>query len=209
MFSLTRFSTLDVFPMPRIVVAITGASGAAYAVRLLRRLVAADVEIHLTCSDLGRRLLADEVGIKRLGVADLLGDLADRHGEQVTIYNDHDVGARPASGSFLHDGMIVVPCSANTLGAIAGGLSSNLVQRAAAVTLKERRPLVLAYRECPVSAIDLENMLTLSRAGAVIAPLMPGFYLHPQSIDDLLDFMVGRLMDLVGVPHDLPIRWKP
>ncbi len=187
----------------RIVVAITGASGAAYAVRLIERLTEAGVDVHLTVSSLGRRLLADELATKRLDPDALAGG----RGERLTVYNDQDVGAAIASGSFLHDGMIVVPCSSNTLGSIANGLSTNLVQRAAAVTLKERRRLILACRESPTSHIDLLNMMRLSEAGAIIAPLSPGFYLHPQSIDDLLDFMAGRLMDLVGVRHDLAIRW--
>lgn len=190
-------------PTRRIVVAVTGASGAAYAVRLIQRLAEAGVEIHLTISSLGRRLLADETSIKHLDADRLTNGRAD----QVTIYNDNDVGAALASGSFLHDGMIIIPCSSNTLGAVANGLSTNLVQRAAAVTLKERRRLILAYRECPISHVDLHNMTRLSEAGAIIAPLTPGFYLQPQSIDDLLDFMAGRLMDLVGVTHDLPVRW--
>src|SRR5688572_28000368 len=103
--------------------------------------------------------------------------------------------------------MIIVPCSSNTIGKVAAGITDNLVQRAAAVTLKERRKLILAYRESPMSHIDILNMQRLSEAGAIIAPLNPGFYLHPKSIDDLVDFMAGRLLDLVGVPHDLNTRW--
>src|SRR5262245_31115782 len=182
----------------RIIIGITGASGAAYAQRVIELLAAANVEIHLAVSALGRRLLADELGIRRLD-ADLL--TAGR-GHQLTIHSDSDLGAVIASGSFLHDGMIIVPCSSNTLGKVAGGLTDNLVQRAAAVTLKERRRLVLAYRESPISHIDLLNMQRLSDAGAIITPLAPGFYLMPRTIEDLVDFMAGKLLDLVGVPHD-------
>lgn len=188
----------------RIVVGVTGASGAAYARRLIEVAAAAGVEIHLTVSSLGRRLLFDELGVKRIDPDELTGG----RGSLVTVYNDNDVGAAIASGSFRHDGMVVVPCSANTLGAIAAGLGDNLVRRAAAVALKERRRLVLGYREMPASHVDVCNMQRLSEAGAVIAPLSPGFYLLPKSIDDLVDFVVGRLLDLIGVEHALDMRWE-
>ncbi len=188
----------------RIVVGITGASGAVYARRVIELLAAAGVEVHLTVSTLGRRLLFDELGLKRIDPETLSGGRA----HLVTVYNDNDVGAAIASGSFLHDGMLVVPCSGNTLGAIASGIADNLLKRAAAVTLKERRRLVLAYRESPAGHVDLCNMQRLSEAGAVIAPLAPGFYMNPRSIEDLVDFMAGRLLDLVGVEHDLAVRWQ-
>lgn len=188
----------------RIIIGITGASGAAYALRIMQLLAEADVQIHLTVSRYGRRLLFDELGLKNLDPDALTGG----RGELVTVYNDNDVGAAIASGSFLHDGMIVVPCSSNTLGAIAAGLGDNLLKRAAAVTLKERRRLVLAVRESPASHIDICNMKRLSEAGAIIAPLSPGFYLLPKSVDDLVDFMAGKLLDLVNVPHDLDTRWE-
>ncbi len=183
---------------------ITGASGAVYARRLLETLAIARIDIHVTVSSLGRRLLFDELGLKHVDPDALTGG----RGERVTIYNDADVGAAIASGSFLHDGMVIVPCSGNTLGAVAAGLGDNLVRRAAQVTLKERRRLILAYRESPASHIDLGNMLKLSEAGAIIAPLAPGFYLMPKRIDDLVDFMTGKLLDLLGVAHDLDTRWE-
>jgi len=123
------------------------------------------------------------------------------------IHNEKDFGSSIASGSFLHDGMIIVPCSSNSVGAIANGVTNTLVHRAAAVSLKERRVLVIAHRETPMSAIDVENLATLSRSGAIIAPLSPGFYMQPKTIDDLVDFMAGKLVDLVGIHHDLPVRW--
>jgi 4-hydroxy-3-polyprenylbenzoate decarboxylase len=187
----------------RIVVGITGASGAAYARRVIQLLADADVEIHLTVSKLGRRLIFDELDLKNLD-ADAL---TDGRGHLLTLHADGDLGAPIASGSFLHQGMIVVPCSSNTLGAIAGGITENLVQRAAACALKERRRLVLAHRESPLSHIDVLNMQRLSEAGAIIAPLSPGFYLMPKTLDDLVDFMAGKLLDLVGVPHSLDTRW--
>ena len=188
----------------RIVVGVTGASGAVYARRVMELLAEGGLEIHLTVSALGRRLLFDELGMKRLDADALTGG----RGELVTVYNDNDVGATIASGSFVTDGMVIVPCTSNTLGAIAAGLGDNLVKRAAAVCLKERRRLVLAHRETPASHVDLCNMKRLSEAGAVIAPLSPGFYLRPKTIDDLVDFMAGRILDLLGVEHDLDIRWE-
>jgi 4-hydroxy-3-polyprenylbenzoate decarboxylase len=187
----------------RIVIGITGSSGAPYAVRTIEEATRADVEVHVALSSLGRRLLADELDLKRPDPDNLSGG----RGHLVRIHRDADVGAAIASGSFLHDGMIIVPASSNTLGAIASGITDNLVQRAAAVTLKERRRLVVAHRESPLSLIDIENMQRLTQAGAIIAPLAPGFYLLPQSIDDIIDFMVGKLLDLVGVEHTLSTRW--
>jgi 4-hydroxy-3-polyprenylbenzoate decarboxylase len=187
----------------RIVVGITGASGATYARRVMELLAEADVEMHLTVSSVGRRLLFDELDLKRADPDALTGG----RGELVTLYNDNDVGAAIASGSFLHDGMVIVPCSANTLGAVAAGLGDNLVRRAAAVTLKERRRLILGYREMPASHVDVCNMKRLSEAGAIIAPLSPGFYLLPKTIDEIVDFVAGRLVDLLGVEHTLNTRW--
>ena len=187
-----------------IVIGITGASGAIYARRMMELLAEADVEMHLTVSAMGRRLLFDELGMKRVDPDQLTGG----RGRLVTVYNDNDVGAVIASGSFLHDGMVIVPCSSNTLGSIAAGLTDNLVKRAAAVTLKERRRLILAYRESPASHIDICNMQRLSEAGAIIAPLSPGFYLQPKSMDDLVDFMAARILDLLRVPHELDMRWE-
>jgi len=189
----------------RIVVGVTGASGAPYLLRLLRLFAEADVEIHLTISTLGKRLLAEELNITSLTA---LGLGIPDYEQNLVVYNDKDLGATIASGTFLHDGMIVLPCSSNTLGAIASGITNTLVQRAASVTLKEKRMLVLAHRESPLSLIDLRNMCTVTEAGGVIAPLSPGFYMMPESIGDLVDFMAGKLADLVGVPHDCPIRWK-
>ena len=189
----------------KIVVGVTGASGAPYLLRLLRLLAEADIEIHLTVSTLGKRLLAEELNITTISVHTL--GIPD-YEQNLIVYNNKDLGATIASGTFLHDGMIVLPCSSNTLGAISSGVTNTLVQRAAAVTLKEKRPLVLAHRESPLSLIDLRNMCTVTEAGAVIAPLSPGFYMIPESIGDMVDFMAGKLADLMGVPHECPIRWN-
>ncbi len=188
----------------RVVVGISGASGAAYAVRTIELLAMREIEVHVAVSDLGRRLLAEEVGVGSLDSAVLAGS---GDPESITLHSGRDLGAPIASGSFRHEGMIVVPCSSNTMGALASGITQTLVQRAAAVTLKEGRPLVLAHRESPLSRIDIGNMDRLAAAGATIAPLSPGFYMGPSSIDDLIDFMAGRLLDHLGVEHDLPVRW--
>jgi 4-hydroxy-3-polyprenylbenzoate decarboxylase len=186
----------------KIVVGVTGASGAPYTVRVIQLLVEAGVEVHLTVSTMGRRLLFEESNISTISAENFQVDQG-----LLVIHNDKDLGSSIASGSFLHDGMIIVPCSSNSMGAIAGGLTNTLVQRAAAVTLKERRTLVLAHRETPLSMIDVDNLAKLSHAGASIAPLSPGFYMQPKTIADLVDFMAGKLVDLVGVHHKLPVRW--
>lgn len=185
--------------------AITGASGALYAQRLLQCLSDSGLRTHLVISPLGRRLLADELDIRTPSVEALLG----RSDPSVTMYPYRDVGAKIASGSFLTRGMIVCPCSSNTLGEIASGIGGNLISRAAAVTLKESRRLVVVHREMPLSAIELENMQRLQRAGAVICPAAPGFYLLPRTIGDLVDFVVGKVLDLLWVPHGLNTRWQP
>jgi 4-hydroxy-3-polyprenylbenzoate decarboxylase len=187
----------------RIVVGITGASGAAYAQRLVQCLVAGDAEVHLVCSPLGRRLLNDELGIKEVSAATLLGQANDR----LHTYSHNDVGCLLASGSFITDAMIVCPASTNTLAAIAAGLGDNLITRAAAVTLKEGRRLIVVPREMPWTSIDLSNALRISEAGGIICPASPGFYMMPQRVDDLVNFVVGKLLDLVGVEHQLNTRW--
>ncbi|MBI1371870.1 MAG: UbiX family flavin prenyltransferase [Phycisphaera sp.] len=188
----------------RIVVGISGASGAAYARRVIELLVAADVEVHLVVSPLGQRLLHDELGMEGVDLAALAGGRAD-HG--ITLHHYRDVGAAIASGSFRHDGMVVVPCSNNSLAAIANGLSDNLLHRAASVALKERLPLVLAHRETPLSLVEIRNMEQVTLAGAIVAPTNPGYYMLPRSIEELVDFIAGRLLDLLRVPHELHTRW--
>lgn len=188
----------------RIVLAITGASGAAYARRLLQALVEAEAEVHLVLSPYGRRLFADELDIRNATVEALLGRPSDR----VTLHNYQSLDSPLASGSFLTDGMVICPCTSNTLGAIAAGLGDNLITRAAHVHLKESRRLILVHREMPLPRIDLLNMLRLQEAGAVICPAAPGFYLRPKSIEELVDFVVGKVLDLLTIPHDLKTRWE-
>ncbi len=197
----------------RYILAITGASGAVYATRLLDQLLTKGHEVHLVISTYGKRLLADEMNITKYNLDTLAPHLAaDQHADfynsQLIMHPNKDVGASIASGSFLHNGMVVLPCSSTTLGAIANGSGSNLLSRAAAVTLKERHPLIICHRESPLNLIDIENMRTLTLAGAIIAPTNPGLYLRPTSIDDLIDFTVGKALDLLKIHHDLKTRWE-
>lgn len=189
-----------------IVVAITGASGAPYAVRLLEVLVQYERRVSLIVSDHGLRLLQTEMDIASVAA------LRERIGAApwdaaVRVYDDRDRGAAPASGSALTAGMVICPCSMGTVSAIAVGASRSLVERAADVALKERRPLILVPRESPYSAIHLENMLSLTRAGVVILPASPGFYHRPATVGALVDFIVARILDHLGVDHTLVPRW--
>jgi 4-hydroxy-3-polyprenylbenzoate decarboxylase len=186
-----------------IILAVTGASGGPYALRLLDQLERAGVRVHLLVSPHGRRLLAEECGVARVEPEVLLGRASDR----VTVHPYQDMGDPLSSGSYPIESMIICPCSSNTLGAVASGLGDNMISRAACVTLKEARRLVVVHREMPLNAIDLENLLRLQRAGAVICPAAPGFYLMPRTVQDLVDFVVGRVLDLVGVPHKLSVRY--
>jgi 4-hydroxy-3-polyprenylbenzoate decarboxylase len=188
-----------------IITAITGASGALYAQRFVHGLAVAGVQTHLVVSPLGRRLLHDELGMETVDPEALAG--MKEHG--VTIYNYNDVGAKIASGSFLHDGMVIVPASSNTLAEVAHGIGDNLIARAAAVTLKERRKLIIAHREMPLSPIDVNNYKILSDAGVIISPCNPGFYLNPSSVGEIADFVAGKLLDLIGVRHAFDTRWDP
>ncbi len=189
-----------------IVMALTGASGAPYGIRLLEQLVLAERQVRLIVSSHGFRLLRTESDVQDVaGLRAHIGETAfDRY---VTVYDDADRGAAPASGSSKTAGMVICPCSMGTLASIAAGTSRSLVERAADVTLKERRPLILVPRETPLSAIHLENMLRLTRAGAVVMPAAPGFYNRPTSIAQLVDFMVARVLDHLDVPQTLAPRW--
>jgi len=190
----------------RIVVGITGASGAIYATRLLQALAAGGVETHVVISPYGVRLLADELNIASPTAQALVGP---ERADCLTIHPYRDLGSQLASGSFLTDAMIICPCSGNTLADVAAGKGSNLIARAAAVHLKEARRLVIVPREMPLSRIEMENMLRVSQAGAIVCPASPGFYMLPKRIEDLVDFVVGKLLDLVGVEHALHTRWMP
>jgi len=192
---------------PPIVVGITGASGAPYAVRLLQQLTAAHRPVSLIVSKYGLRLLEAESGIASIDeLRKTVGK--DAWDSCVETFSNEDRGAPPASGSALTAGMTVCPCSMGTLSAISVGASRSLIERAADVTLKERRKLILVPRETPLSAIHLGNMLRLTRAGAVVMPASPGFYHRPQQVSDMVDFVVARILDQLGVEQTLVKRWE-
>jgi 4-hydroxy-3-polyprenylbenzoate decarboxylase len=195
-----------------LVLAITGASGAPYGVRLLEVLLRAGRTVHLTLSPAAVEVLDREldrsVNLQQFALADLLGVAADRAGPgQVHYHHYQDFRAGIASGSFLTAGMAICPCSMGTVAAIAHGLSQNLIHRAADVHLKERRRLVLVPRETPLNPIQLRNLAACAEAGAVVLPAMPAFYTRPRSLQDVIDFIVGRVCDHLGVEHQLLQRW--
>lgn len=189
-----------------LIFGITGASGAPYAVRALRALVAAERPVSLIISSHGLRLLHTEMGIQTIdGLREAVGGPGwDRW---VSVYDDRDRGAGPASGSSPSAGMLICPCSMGTLSAIAAGSSRSLIERAADVALKERRKLVLVPRETPLSEIHLRNMLRVTRAGAIVLPAAPGFYHRPTTVDALVDFVVARVLDQLGIPNEIVPRW--
>lgn len=197
-------------PMPSddLVVAITGASGAAYGVRLLEVLLDAGRTVHLTISPAAAIVIQEELGrtvsLKAFDPASLLGE---RDYTRLRYHDHRDFSAGVASGSFLTAGMAVCPCSMGTLASIAHGISTNLIHRAADVHLKERRKLVLVPRETPLGVVQLRNMTAVAEAGAIVLPAMPGFYRRPQHVSDLVDFVVARVCDQLGVPHNLMKRW--
>jgi flavin prenyltransferase len=190
-----------------LVVAMTGASGARYAVRLLQVLCQIDVTIHLTISPSAVQVLREEMDLNlTLESFDPTGFGCLGAGRLV-YHHYRDFAAGIASGSFRTGGMVIIPCSMSTLGAIAGGITTNLITRAADVHLKERRTLILVPRETPLSLIHLENMLSVTRAGAVVLPAMPGWYHRPRNLDDLINFVVARICDQLGVDNRLIARW--
>ncbi len=188
---------------------ITGASGAPYAARLLEALTAADCEVGVTASSAAIEVLATELyGDARLSRDETLARFLEHARDgQVTLYDERDWRAPYASGSAKVDAYVICPCSMGTLGALASGVMSNLIQRAGSVALKEERRLVLMPRETPLSEIHLENMLRLRRAGATILFLAPGFYHGAETVDDLVDFVVARCLDQLGLEHSLTRRW--
>lgn len=196
-----------------ITIGVTGASGAAYATRTIAALLEKGLALELVFSDFGRRLLKDELGPG--ASVDRLGDyLKDRYGDGVkngtfVVHSNRDLGATIASGSHRSTGMVVVPCSMKTLAGIAHGLSRNLVERAADVMLKEKRPLIIVPRETPMSLPQLKNMVLAAEAGAHMLPAMPAFYQMPKTLDDLADFMAGKILAALGIEHSLYPEWQP
>ena len=198
-------------PGVNVAIAITGASGAIYATRTVAALLARGVRVELVISDYGRRLLREELG-EAASVDNLMPYLAAKYGPEVgagsiVLYGNRDLGATLASGSHDCRGMAIVPCSMKTLAAVAHGLSRSLVERAADVMLKEHRRLVIVPRETPMSLPQLRNMVLCAEAGAMILPAMPAFYQQPKTLDDLADFMAGKILSALGFEHDLYPPW--
>lgn len=196
--------------MKKWIIGITGASGAVYGTALCRALLQAGVDIHLLITDAGWRVLQEELG---WNAAKRTEEIAQRFGVNqpgsgtITYHRNQDIGASIASGSYRTTGMVIAPCSMGTLSGIARGASDNLLERAADVMLKEGRKLIVVPRETPLHAIHLENMLTLARMGATILPAMPAFYHHPASLEELVNFLVGKIMDAMDIEHQLFRRW--
>ncbi len=187
----------------KIILGVTGASGGAYALRLLDLLEVAGIDVHLIVSQMAEQILTGECGVKEISAEGLLG----RSSKKVHLYLFDDLQSPLASGSFRSEGMVICPCSSNTLGSVACGSAGNLITRAAMVSLKEARKLILVHRETPVSGIDLENMLKVQRAGGIICPASPAFYTRPQSVADMVDFMAGKVLDLLSIEHNVQNRW--
>lgn len=199
-------------PRRRVAVAVTGASGAIYAVRTIAALLSEGCELEVVFSDYGRRLMLDELG-PDAKVERLIDILVERYGESVrrgsfVVHSNKDLGATLASGSHRCESMVIVPCTMKTLAGVAHGLSHNLIERAADVMLKEKRRLVIVPRETPLSLPDLRNMVLCAEAGAMILPAMPAFYQLPKTIDDLADFLAGKILNALGFEQRLFPAWS-
>jgi 4-hydroxy-3-polyprenylbenzoate decarboxylase len=194
-------------PSRRIAVCFTGGSGIAYGLRLVEVLLREEHEVHLCATDAAFRVLQHEAGLPARSAADLPGLFPEALRGRLAVHPNDAVEAAPASGSAGIRATVLVPCSMGTLARVAHGFSSNLVERAADVALKEGRPLVVVPRETPLSRLHLQNLLKLADAGAIVLPAMPGFYHRPASVADLVDFVVGRILDRLGIDHALVRRW--
>lgn len=193
--------------MENIIIGITGASGALYAQRLLQILSKLEYHVHLAISDAAALVIKHELGVDFNGIYPNSALFSECFMDNITCYNNSDMGATIASGCYPVKSMIIIPCSMNTLCSIAHGISNNLIQRAAGITIKEGRKLTVVPRETPLSPIHLEAMLKLSSAGACILPAMPGFYHHPKTIEDQVNFVVAKILDVLCIPHTLIPEW--
>lgn len=196
--------------MKSFVVAISGASGSIYGIRLVKELIKSDADVHLCLSNQSFSIIKTETGINLSGIT--AKEIQERvrkyfNSETINYYGNGNLAAPISSGSFKTDGMFVVPCSMKTLAGIANGYASNLIVRAADVVMKEGRKLILSPREMPFNTIHLENMLKLSRMGVTIAPPIPAFYQKPENMDNIIEFVVGKLLDSAGIEHRLFKRW--
>lgn len=195
--------------MKKIIIGITGASGALYAVKLIQSLRKNPVESHIVVSDMGLQVMAHELKIPENDIPGILTAVHEngKTPGRAIIHDVRNMFAPVASGSFQTQGMVVIPCSMKTLSAVANGYTGNLLERAADVTLKEKMPLILVTRESPLGRVHIANMLSAHEAGATIMPACPGFYHHPETIDDLADFLVTRIMDHLKINYPNPLRW--
>jgi len=194
-----------------IIVAITGASGSIYGVRFIGRLIEAGINVHIIVTEKGQKVVRHELGFD-IDYKNCARHISDSMGvriktENLSIFDNKDLFAPPASGSALYEVMVIIPCSMNTLSSVAAGRASNLIERAADVFLKERRRLILVPRETPLSAIHLENMLRVSNAGGIILPAMPAFYFKPVRIEDLADFIASKVFNIIGISSDFVKHW--
>lgn len=189
------------------IVGMTGASGGIYGIRLVQELLGTGHDVHLVLTEATWQVFQAEMKLDTTNRDQVIHDLFNEHRDHLHVYDLHNYAAPIASGSFRTKGMIVIPCSMGSLSGMAIGASGNLIERAADVMLKEKRPLVIVPRETPLHQIQLENMLTLSKAGATILPAMPGFYHNPTTMEELIDFVVGKALDVLGVEHELFKRW--
>ena len=182
----------------RIILAITGASGVIYGIRLLEELQFAGIEVHLVISSAAKKIIACETSY----------DLTDIHKLALETYEEDDIAAVLASGSFAYDGAAIVPCSLKTLAAIASGYADNLITRMGVCALKEGRKLIVVIRETPLDLASLRNLVAIKEGGAIVLPAMPGLYHHPNCIDDLINYIVGKILDQLGIPHKLFTPWS-
>src|SRR5579862_4559408 len=192
----------------RLVVAITGASGAIYALRFLQHATRHFERIYVMASEQALQVARTELGCNLSAGALIISELLGRSADNVVVVDRKDYFSPPASGSFRHDGMVVVPCSMGTAARIANGVSDDLVTRAADVCLKERRKLILVVRETPLNLVHLRNMTLLTEAGAIVMPASPGFYNNPKSIEELADFIVARILQQLGVDQEVSPQWQ-
>jgi 4-hydroxy-3-polyprenylbenzoate decarboxylase len=191
----------------KYIVAITGASGVIYGLKLISELIGRNHEVHVVVSEPGELVLAQEMGWPES--KQLENDLRDYLPDgNLYFYKNNDIGARIASGSFIAEAMLIVPCTMSTVASVANGMSNNLIERTSDVMLKEKRTLILMPRETPLSSVHLRNMLSLADMGVSIVPAMPAFYHQPDSVDDMVLFMVGKILDLMKIPHDIFRRYE-
>jgi 4-hydroxy-3-polyprenylbenzoate decarboxylase len=188
------------------VIGITGASGSIYGVRLIQELTTRRHHVDIVITQAGKKVLAEELGIKH--IRELEKKFFSKYKNRIKIWENHDFEAPFMSGSNAPEAVVVIPCSVGKLAAIANGISSNLLERIADVALKEKRQLILVVRETPLSLIHLENMVKAAKAGAQILPAMPAFYHNPKTIDDMVNFIVGKVLNLLGIEHNLFKGWR-